>query len=60
MPRPKAANKRGGKSQRLESAHRLLEQAWDVLDPADISADRWQELRNLIVAVIAAGQRVKK
>lgn len=43
---------------RLSRADRFLEQAWDVLDPEDISADRWEDLRKLILAVKAARKRL--
>ena len=47
------------KTTRLAKAERLLEGAWDSLDPEDISSDRWEELRRLILAVKAAIKRGK-
>lgn len=38
---------------KLKRAHQLLEQAWDALEPEDLSAARWGELRNVIIAVQA-------
>jgi len=45
---------------RLKKADRLLEQAWDSLDPEDLSADRWEDLRKLIISVKAAINRKMK
>ena len=44
---------------RLKKAERFLEQTWDALDPPDISADRWEDLRKLILSVKAAINRAK-
>lgn len=39
---------------RLEKASGLLHDAWDVLEPWDISQKRWGDLRNVITSVLAA------